>query len=169
MPIQTTVQLEGMINGKKQIAVIVRDEGPEIIFQGKTVRELFLLNIPNPGCHDIKDEEIQIHMDVKRECNFGLAGFQYAGNNVQDALEHARKLQAKSDEDLLKEGMPDPEALFASAVKALMERDKETAFALADFFEKTANIVLGRRNGKDTGKMFISAAVKIAGEVMMEK
>lgn len=166
MLLQTTVQIKGVLDGIEQTCTFSHDQGPEAIFRGRTAREVFLQSVSNPGCSNIQDKDLKIHINVRRDCAFGFAGF--TENNVQNAIKKARELEAKCDDDLLEQGMPDPEALFISAVKALSKGDEATAYALADTFEFFAERTLGFENGKGTGKLFVAAAAKMAEEIIRE-
>ena len=165
--LQTTVELKGVLGNKGQTCHFTSDAGPEGIFRGRTARELFLQSVPNPGCENIAEKDVQISIEVRRECSFGFAGF--TANDVESALKEAHKLQAKSDADLLAEGMPDPLELFSAAVKELLEGKKERAEALANTFEFFAKAALGREQGQGTRKQFLDAAETLAAEIRAEK
>lgn len=160
MTLQTTVQIKGIIDGEERICQFVHDEGPDAVFRGRTAREVFLQSVPNPGCKDIQEKELQVYIEVQRKCSFGIALF--AENDPQEASVKARELAAKSEDDLLDMVIPDPSALFASAVKKLIEGDVEGAKALSYTFETFANLVLGPEMPKNIGDKFLCTALDIA-------
>lgn len=180
MIIQTTVKLEGIIDGVKKTAVITTDQSPRTIFQEKTLKELFLLNIPNPGCQDINEKMISANIDVQRQCEFGVAGFNYSGNDIQIVLKKADELEAKSEEELLIEAaeaisigdseLPDPEELLALATVALLEGDTQRAISIAKIFDDSAKIALREEEEvKDAGGKFLLAAFIFAEEIIEGK
>ena len=175
MAIQTTVKLEGTLDGVKKTAVITADQHPRTIFQDKTLKELFLLNIPNPGCQDIKDDGISAEIDIQRQCEFGVAGFNYSGNDIQIVLKKADELAEKSEEDLFAEAisiadneLPDPEELLALATMALLERDTQKAITIAEIFDASAKIALRGEEEEiqDAGEKFLIAAFMFAKEII---
>lgn len=165
--LQTTVEIKGVLGDKTQTCHFTSDAGPEGIFRGRTARELFLQSVPNPGCENIAEKDVQISIEVRRECSFGFAGF--TENDVERALKEARELQAKSDADLFKEGLPDPDDLFVTAVQKLLEGDKGAVSALANTFEFFAKATMGAEMGRDSGKLFLKAAAKMAAEIKAGK
>lgn len=165
--LQTAVELKGVLGNKVQTCHFTSDVGLESIFRGRTARELFLQSVPNPGCDNIAEKDVHISIEVRRECSFGFAGF--TENNVAEASQKARELQAKSDADLFKEGMPDPDDLLAAAVKGILEDKMEAVLAMARTFEFFAKATLGAEMGRDSGKLFIEAAAKIAKEIRAGK
>lgn len=181
MDIQTTVKLEGTISGVKKTAVITADQHPRTIFQDKTLKELFLLNIPNPGCQDIKEEIISANIDIQRQCEFGVAGFNYSGNDIQIVMKRADELAAKSEEELLIEAaeaisigdseLPDPKELLILATMALMEGDTRKAITIAEIFDASAKIALRGEEAeiKDAGEKFLFAAFMLAREMVEGK
>ena len=178
MAIQTTVKLEGTIGGVKKTAVITADQHPRAIFQNKTLKELFLLNIPNPGYQDIKDDGISAEIDIQRQCEFGVAGFNYSGNDIQIVLKKADELAEKSEEDLFAEAisiadneLPDPEELLILATMALMKGDTRKAITIAEIFDASAKIALRGEEEeiKDAGEKFLFAAFMLAREMIEGK
>ncbi|WP_018213616.1 hypothetical protein [Desulfitobacterium hafniense] len=176
MSIQTTVKLEGTLNGVKKTAVITADQHPRTIFQDKTLKELFLLNIPNPGCQDINEEMISADIDIQRQCEFGIAGFHYTGNDMQIVLRKADELARKNEKELLDEAtsvvdseLPDPEELLALATMALMEEDTRKAITIAEIFDASAKIALRGEEVKDVGGKFLIAAFMLAKEMIEGK
>lgn len=184
MSIQTTIKLEGTLAGVKKTAVITTDQSPRTIFQEKTLKELFLLNIPNPGCQDINEKMISANIDVQRLCEFGVAGFNYSvndRNDIQIVLKKADELAAKSEEELLVEAaetisiadseLPDLEELLVLATMALMEGDTQKAIIIAEIFDASAKIALKEEEEeiKDAGKKFLIAAFMLAKEIIEDK
>jgi hypothetical protein len=178
MSIQTTVEIKGVLDGKEKNFYFVNDAGLEEIFRGTTPRELFLRTVSNPECFDIQEEDLMLNIHVRRECSFGVAGFQALdvdAEYIQEAIEKARRLKDKSERELFIEmlealpDLPEPEALEKVAVNFLCDGNKELAFATADFFERVIMEMVGEKEGKGSGAVLITVAAKKAAARMAQK
>ncbi|KLU62294.1 hypothetical protein CEB3_c13380 [Peptococcaceae bacterium CEB3] len=162
MPLQTSVQIKGILDGKEQTCLFEHDEGPDAIFRGRSAREVFLQSVPNSGCTNIRDEDIQVQIQCTRKCPFGFAGF--IESDPKEASRRARQLLAKSDADLAEEGTPDPMDLLAAAVKAVQDQDREKVVALGQTFEFFARMSLGEEEAQNSGDIFVLVAEQLAKE-----
>lgn len=177
MKIQTSVEIKGVLGGTEKKFYFVNDAGLEAILRGRTPRELFLQNVSNPGCCDIKDSDLKLTIHVRRECTFGIAGFQFLNvdaDSVQEATEKARKLEKKSERQLFFEALdalpdlPEPEALEEKTIDFICEGNEELAFAIADFFEKVIIEQFGEKAGKGSGLVLLTVAGKKAAARMQK-
>lgn len=178
MTIQTSVEIKGVLGGTEKKFYFVNDAGLEAIFRGITPRELFLQNVPNPGCFDIQEKDVRLTIHVQRKCSFGIAGFQALNvdaDYIQEATEKTRELEKKSERQLFAEtldalpDLPEPEALEKIAIDFLCKGNKELAFATADFFEKVIMEMVGEKAGKGSGVVLLTVAAEKAAARMSTK
>lgn len=156
---KTTVELKGNVAGKTHFCLIVRDSGPEEIFGNKTASEVFYQNT------GLQPEEVAVNIRVEREFPFG--GTRFETNNIQEALEEAKRLQKMTEKEAMEEiwgSLPTPEDLFDFAVESIIEGNEKKAFAIAETFETVGKMIIGPE-AKGCGEGMLIAAAFVAEEV----
>lgn len=159
--LQTTVQIKGTVNGKPQSCTFVQDAGPAEIFRNRTPEEMFRQGTASPKEADVCNVELEINVQRPLAPGF-VSGF--VTNDLQQAIREAFELDKATEGELLLEFLPDkPEELIAMMVQALLEKDRDKAYALAALLEIIARQFLGK-DGEGAGAQLVD----LAGEIMQQ-